>query len=255
VHSFPQSPTVSTTTINQKQQNKIFQDADVMSVMNIQSSRNQDALLKLQYYMVPTVWLRRAWPLLSGQVVVADHDDDDDTERERVGEIPCRELLLLSTTAAASASAVNGSVENRKTGTNNNNIIQVDDDDDDGDWQHVQWQEPASSPHFLSKQQQKWRTTRKVATNEDDIEPSGYLLTIDMQSVEKTFLDSTNHLKEIILGLVEKNWLPSMLSLHCQSYHPSFNSCVGISTESHVVMNTCKLKSFVDCSDLSTGVI
>ena len=99
---------------------------------------------------------------------------------------------------------------------------------------------------------------RKVSTKEDDEEerePSGYLLTIEMQDVEKSFLDSTNHLKEIILGLVENQGLPPMLSLHCQSYHPSFNSCIGISAESHVVMNTCKLKSFVVCSDSSTGVI
>lgn len=101
---------------------------------------------------------------------------------------------------------------------------------------------------------------RKVTTNEDKDgrqkkEPSGYLLTIDMQDVEKSLLDSMDRLKEIILGLIENKAIPSMLSLHCQSYHPAFKSCVGISTDSHVVLNTCEQTVFFVCSALSSGVI
>ena len=151
------------------------QDADVLSVMSIQSSRNQEALQQLQYYMVPTTWFRRAWPLLSGQVA------DSHEERERVGEIPCRDLLSFGTLNSSSNKSNNNNNDGSNNNNNNNNnsssssspnknIIQADDDDDndDGDWQHVQWQEIQSSQQvqrdsFGSKKQQKLRRQEEFA--------------------------------------------------------------------------------------------
>lgn len=72
---------------------------------------------------------------------------------------------------------------------------------------------------------------------EDEHQPSGQHLLVDLKNVEAAFLDSEERLAQAMVDVVREAHL-TLLSYHCHSLQPAGVSCVGVLLESHISFHT-----------------
>eukprot|EP00538_Stauroneis_constricta_P006247 CAMPEP_0119560418 /NCGR_PEP_ID=MMETSP1352-20130426/14827_1 /TAXON_ID=265584 /ORGANISM="Stauroneis constricta, Strain CCMP1120" /LENGTH=757 /DNA_ID=CAMNT_0007608391 /DNA_START=91 /DNA_END=2364 /DNA_ORIENTATION=+ len=72
---------------------------------------------------------------------------------------------------------------------------------------------------------------------DDDHEPAGQHLLVDIKGIEAAFLDSEERLSKAMVDAVQAAGL-TMLSYHCHSLIPKGVSCVGVLLESHISFHT-----------------
>jgi len=72
---------------------------------------------------------------------------------------------------------------------------------------------------------------------EEEHNPSGHHLIVDMKHLDADFLNSEERLAAAIVGTVAAAGL-TLLSYHCHALHPAGVSCVGVLLESHISFHT-----------------
>lgn len=89
------------------------------------------------------------------------------------------------------------------------------------------------------KRVQQGDTESLLNVGEDDAEhlPAGQHLLVDIEGVDKDFLNSEERLSKAMVNTVEEAGL-HMLSYHCHSLLPAGVSCVGVLLESHISFHT-----------------
>ena len=73
--------------------------------------------------------------------------------------------------------------------------------------------------------------------DEEEHQPSGQHLLVDLKNVEYDFLDNEDRLVGAMIDVVRESKL-TLLSYHCHSLQPAGVSCVGVLLESHVSFHT-----------------
>jgi len=77
----------------------------------------------------------------------------------------------------------------------------------------------------------------KALKPEEDHQPAGQHLLIDIKNIEADFLNSESRLAEAMVAAVAAGGL-TLLSYHCHSLIPAGVSCVGVLLESHISFHT-----------------
>jgi S-adenosylmethionine decarboxylase proenzyme len=74
-------------------------------------------------------------------------------------------------------------------------------------------------------------------TQEEEHQPAGQHLLVDLKNVDADFLNSEERLANAIVDVIKEGGL-TLLSYHCHALIPSGVSCVGVLLESHISLQT-----------------
>jgi S-adenosylmethionine decarboxylase proenzyme len=87
---------------------------------------------------------------------------------------------------------------------------------------------------------------------EDDHQPTGQHLLVDIENVDASFLNSAHQLAFAMVDVIEMSGL-TLLSYHCHGLEPIGVSCVGVLLESHVSFHTWPIEGVITLDLFTCG--
>jgi hypothetical protein len=133
-----------------------------MQVMNTVSSNKQTDLARLKFYVVPAVWMLKAWPVLTAQAV-----QNSDDWRQNIGKIDCQDLLVWEN-AVGSSSDDDNEVGANGTNGNGNGKAQQKEQQTRKEMMMSELNKKAAVSSEMRPQHQKKATLRRELKHEQD---------------------------------------------------------------------------------------